>query len=933
MADRTKAKRLIATVLILALLVSLLPATILSASAASRYGKIIKKDVFLRYEPGSSGYNCKLPLNWIVEVIDSTTSGGSLWYKVNAKNPVTTVVNDGLYVKGDCLEILTDDGYNTWVAQGKPDAGDFKSAPEGTTVTAAPTTAAPTAEAPTAAPTSTSGAAEESANPTVSVAPTAIPAAGYVKLVLSSANLRDAADGKKVNEWQPKHGVVMPYVEAPTTKNNYTWYKIKFADGKNYFVRSDTIVLCDAAGNQIGVVVTQNPTVPTAAPTAVAAVGTIRLTKSDVNLRKTEGGAVLDKLNKNTDLNYFAISNKGGYTWYYVTTAAGIKGYIRGDCCQVIAGTAPTNPPSTGGSTTGPFGSFTLTLDDVMLRIKPAGTYIEKLKRGTVLPVQAAPTKSGSYMWYSVKTAAGVSGYVRGDTGVYSEASGGGATVAPTSSTGNYVIIINNAVNLRKAADGAFLARVNKDEVYPMTGAVEKKGAYDWYPIQTAAYKGYVRGDMCRQLTPEQVQEYLNKQPITSATPPPTGSVASSYLITTDSVRLRAAASTDSEEKANVPVNTVMAYTASQTVAGVLWYKIVYNNQALWVMGNYVKVMTTAEYEAWKAANPQATVPPVEVITGYVKTTSAGLNVRKEPGGDVIGRVDKGIVLAYQGTPTVHNKNQWYYCKTVYGYGYIVDTYLENCDASGAPVATPVPTATSSTKKEATYSTLKLGSSGTAVKELVTELKVQGYFPGEITSTYTNTVQAAVIAYQRAKGLSVDGVAGPNTQHMLFNTVPVGTGGEPNFIMYPCEKIDWYTGGIQTLWPKGKTAVIKDVKTGHVMNVYRWSGGLHADVEPLTAADTGRMCKMYGVSTSEQIATGNMWQRRPIWVTVGGRTFAASMYGVPHNYPDGDTIANNDFKGQFCVHFVNSRIHASQLVDAEHQAAIEAAYQAAPVKK
>jgi hypothetical protein len=68
-------------------------------------------------------------------------------------------------------------------------------------------------------------------------------------------------------------------------------------------------------------------------------------------------------------------------------------------------------------------------------------------------------------------------------------------------------------------------------------------------------------------------------------------------------------------------------------------------------------------------------------------------------------------------------------------------------------------------------------------------------------------------------------------------------------------------------------------------------------------------------------------------VTVGGRTYAASMYGVPHNYPDGDSIPDNAFSGQFCVHFVASRVHRSGEVDAYHQQAIQYAYSHAPSKK
>ena len=100
---------------------------------------------------------------------------------------------------------------------------------------------------------------------------------------------------------------------------------------------------------------------------------------------------------------------------------------------------------------------------------------------------------------------------------------------------------------------------------------------------------------------------------------------------------------------------------------------------------------------------------------------------------------------------------------------------------------------------------------------------------------------------------------------------------------------------------------------------------LSVAVEPLTAADTAIMCRIYGVETSQDIAEQNLYQRRPLWVTISGRTLAASMYGVPHN-PGGDTLPDNDYTGQFCVHFVDSRKHNTNEVDKDHQAAINYAY-------
>ena len=70
-----------------------------------------------------------------------------------------------------------------------------------------------------------------------------------------------------------------------------------------------------------------------------------------------------------------------------------------------------------------------------------------------------------------------------------------------------------------------------------------------------------------------------------------------------------------------------------------------------------------------------------------------------------------------------------------------------------------------------------------------------------------------------------------------------------------------------------------------------------------------------------------------MWISLKGRSFAASIYGVPHNYPAGDKIPDNNFNGQFCVHFLNSKIHSSGRVDSDHQKAIEEAYNAAPARK
>ena len=117
--------------------------------------------------------------------------------------------------------------------------------------------------------------------------------------------------------------------------------------------------------------------------------------------------------------------------------------------------------------------------------------------------------------------------------------------------------------------------------------------------------------------------------------------------------------------------------------------------------------------------------------------------------------------------------------------------------------------------------------------------------------------------------------------------------------------------------PKGKNAKLTDLRTGKSLNIYIQSTGSHADVEPLTAADTTTLCSIYGVGAPSQIT----YERRPMLITVGNNIqFVCSIYGEQHG---SDTISNNNFAGQFCLHFLNSKTHGTDRVDKDHQQAIK----------
>ena len=60
-----------------------------------------------------------------------------------------------------------------------------------------------------------------------------------------------------------------------------------------------------------------------------------------------------------------------------------------------------------------------------------------------------------------------------------------------------------------------------------------------------------------------------------------------------------------------------------------------------------------------------------------------------------------------------------------------------------------------------------------------------------------------------------------------------------------------------------------------------------------------------------------------ILLTYDGVTYAAAMNGMPHG---GERITTNNFDGQFCIHFLNSRTHGGNQVNEDMQARIMEAF-------
>ncbi len=120
------------------------------------------------------------------------------------------------------------------------------------------------------------------------------------------------------------------------------------------------------------------------------------------------------------------------------------------------------------------------------------------------------------------------------------------------------------------------------------------------------------------------------------------------------------------------------------------------------------------------------------------------------------------------------------------------------------------------------------------------------------------------------------------------------------------EPLPWEVA--KELYPRFAVADIIDVESGKRLQVQRRGGTYHADVQPLTAKDTQVLKEIYHGKWS--------WKRRAVIVEIGLNRIAASVNGMPHG---AGNIQDNNFDGHFCLHFLYSRVHASNKIDPAHQ--------------
>lgn len=232
---------------------------------------------------------------------------------------------------------------------------------------------------------------------------------------------------------------------------------------------------------------------------------------------------------------------------------------------------------------------------------------------------------------------------------------------------------------------------------------------------------------------------------------------------------------------------------------------------------------------------------------------------------------------------------------------------LYSATAVEATTAAPAPTVPGTVTS---YSKLTLGSTGNEVLRLQQMLASLKYTVN-ITGTYDEATRAAVIAFQQRNGLTVDGIAGVNTQTKLYSgscvtgdTALPNTGSSsgsgsleggsfgPGPATSQVQLLQWYRD-IKPTVKSGQTVTVYEPASGSTFRLRFYSLGQHADSEPLTAQDTATMKAAWGGAFS--------WDEKPVYVQLPNGTWCiASMHCMPHL---SGSIKTNDFDGHLCVHF------------------------------
>jgi peptidoglycan hydrolase-like protein with peptidoglycan-binding domain len=183
--------------------------------------------------------------------------------------------------------------------------------------------------------------------------------------------------------------------------------------------------------------------------------------------------------------------------------------------------------------------------------------------------------------------------------------------------------------------------------------------------------------------------------------------------------------------------------------------------------------------------------------------------------------------------------------------------------AKPAVTATPKPTATPA-YSDNTY--LRLGDSGSKVRQMQERLITLGYLVGKATGSFDGATEAAVKAFQRRNVDYADGVAGPMTLKALYSSSAKSTstaagiigqslkagseGAAVRVLQTRLKELGYYKGSVDGSFGAGTTDAVKAFQRANSLTV---DG----------AAGSGTLSKLFGGTAKSASAASATATRRP----------------------------------------------------------------------
>ena len=267
-----------------------------------------------------------------------------------------------------------------------------------------------------------------------------------------------------------------------------------------------------------------------------------------------------------------------------------------------------------------------------------------------------------------------------------------------------------------------------------------------------------------------------------------------------------------------------------------------------------VKVSGTAGY----IRSDFLTVPPG--TSSMIFKTTDGVNFRRSPSLDA----DILATLPYRTDVEVleHDPAGWSKVRVNGTVGYIRSDFLAIPNADGT-----ISAASSSTMKTNDGVNFRTAPSTDSAIIRVLDANTEVQILERDPNGWSKVTHAGTTGYIKSEFLSVNG----------------------RYV----ELLEWSV--VRSMIKYGEIIPVYDVRTGLSFNIKCFSAGVHADVEPATRADMEIHLQTHNGVRS--------WSARPVWVTIGGHTIAASLHGMPH---DVSTIPDNGMNGHVCLHFLGS---------------------------